>query len=125
MKPDIVDIRLDRLRADLDRVGENLAVVSELLARLSAQAAEQNAVLTRMCHGHPTDLPEDAILEVCMHGKGWTIQEMGDPYAAKANYWWVAYGAPPHGGNRQGEASSIPDAMDKIRKAHAELGVTL
>lgn len=116
MKPDITDYRLDRLREDLN-------IARDLLARLSAQVAEHDAVLTRMCHGAPTDLPEDAVFWICMHGKGWTIQERGDPRAAEVSYWWVAYGKPPYGGNRQGEATSIPDAMDKIRKAHAELGV--
>lgn len=102
-----------------------LATVSALraeVAELRARSDAHHAALLRLCHGEPQDLPEGNVSLMLM-GEGWYVsaQSSGRP---GQNYFWTAYRvspAPP--GSLGNYAATLPEAVEAVGKALAELAV--
>ncbi len=127
MKRDMTDRRFDVVAGKLAAVREQLASACVLLERLTAQVNEHNAVLTRMCHGPIAELPPEGRFGFMLQDKQWYISGMGSSMGPDKAYYWLAWKGPharEETGLRSGYASNPAAAMDEIRKALAELGVS-
>ena len=97
--------------------------LEEMVRRLSAQVAEHDALLARMCHGPIADFPRDARFPLNISGPDWDMVTTSSTAPNERIFWSIdrwAMRDPAH----YGYAPNITAAMVAIRKALAESGAT-